>query len=911
MSRCPVSCWPITLAVCLSLVPGAVGQEPPGSPHGPRFLLASRSTGVERDASSAPVLRRRVSLDLVGVTIGEALKEITRQADLEIAYSPRVVPIERPVSLRARDLTVAAALTEILGDLQVDVSVTQEGSLALVRREGLAPVSLADTGVLTGRVTDRESDSPLGGATVTVEGIGASAVASADGRYRIGGLLPGKYVVRARYIGYLPVRIDVVVTSGEEVTADFTLLRSAQELDQVVVTGTIVPTEVKALPTPVTVISEEEIARQRPHTVQALLRLAVPGAVSWDQVNNPFYTALSVRGASTLTGFVGQMKVFVDGIEVASPSNAAVDPNSIEQVEVIRGPQAAAIYGSDAIGGVVQIFTKRGVASGGRPQVDAEAALGAIRTPYSGYGSVLHHKYRASVRGSGSEVSYSLGAGYSRTNDYLPNGELSAQSNPSVFGGMRFGRGAVAVDVSARHYTQNNPSVLNPRLSETGFPFFSRPFRQDQQVRSMTVGGRLTVTPTEWWRHTVMVGVDNLVSKYEYTQPRRVTPDDTLLSVSELTRTKMSIGYSTSIQGPLARGVAVSAVAGFDHWNLPYSQFGTSGALTTSGPIQVAPNHTISASRTTTTNTGYFAQVQLGVREVLHLTGGLRAEQNSEFGDSVGTPLTPRVGLSYTPQRPVLGQVQLKLRASWGRAIRAPTPGYKSESGQGTFDYRIANPNIGPERQHGWDAGTDLVFGRYGALKVTYYDQTAEDLIQVVQLPIASVPTSQAQNVGRVSNTGVELEGSLLLGSLTIRGQYAFTRARIEQLSPEYAGDLRVGDQALLTPKHTAGGTAALTVGRGTTISAGVTVVGSWRDYDYLAEFRCFGGTGPCQENFRDYIVEYPAFTKFNLGFSQQITPLLSGFLTVDNLTDNQAYEVNNLYPVMGRILTIGAHFQH
>ncbi|MGH9892801.1 MAG: TonB-dependent receptor, partial [bacterium] len=529
-------------------------------------------------------------------------------------------------------------------------------------------------------------------------------------------------------------------------------------------------------------ISEADIAHQRPHTVQSLLRQAVPGAVSWDQPNNPFYTALSVRGASTLSGFVGQMKVFVDGIEVANPSNAAVDPTSIEQIEVIRGPQAAAIYGSDAIGGVVQIFTKRGNAMLTRPQLDAEAALGTIRTPYAGFGSVLRQKYRASVRGAGSEVSYSLGAGYSRTSDYLPNGELSAQSNPSVYGGMRFLGRTVTVDVSGRHYTQNNPSVLNPRLSETGFSFFSQPFRQAQQVRSLTVGARLNMATTHWWQQTVTVGVDNLVSKYEYTQPRRVTPEDTLLAVSELTRAKISIGYSTSLQGPVATGVRASLVAGFDHWSLPYTQFGTSGALTTTGTIEVAPDYSILASRTTTKNTGYFAQVQFGFRDALFLTSGLRAEQNSDFGGSVGTPVSPRLGLSYAPQ--LRGKVRPKFRASWGRAIRAPTPGYKSERGQGTFDYRVANPGIGPERQTGGDAGVDLAYGSRGTLSVTYYNQTAEDLIQVVQLPNTSVPTSQAQNVGRVRNTGVEIEGSLFVGPLALRGQYAYTRARIEQLAP-------------------------------------------------------------------------------------------------------------------------------
>ena len=75
------------------------------------------------------------------------------------------------------------------------------------------------------------------------------------------------------------------------------------------------------------------------------------------------------------------MKVFVDGIEVANPTTAAVDPNSIERIEVIRGPQAAAIYGSDAIGGVIQIFTKRGDPTLSHPRWTLKPRSASSRPP--------------------------------------------------------------------------------------------------------------------------------------------------------------------------------------------------------------------------------------------------------------------------------------------------------------------------------------------------------------------------------------------------------------------------------------------------------------------------------------------------------------------------------------------------
>ena len=129
------SSWPLVLMLFMFAVPSdAAGQQHHSSSRGPRFLLATWSGGPELDASGAAVLRRRVSLALSDVTVGDALKELTDQADLEISYSPSAVPLDRTVSLHAEDITVAAALTEVLLDIPVDVSVTTGGQLALVRR---------------------------------------------------------------------------------------------------------------------------------------------------------------------------------------------------------------------------------------------------------------------------------------------------------------------------------------------------------------------------------------------------------------------------------------------------------------------------------------------------------------------------------------------------------------------------------------------------------------------------------------------------------------------------------------------------------------------------------------------------------------------------------------------------------
>jgi outer membrane receptor protein involved in Fe transport len=285
----------------------------------------------------------------------------------------------------------------------------------------------------------------------------------------------------------------------------------------------------------------------------------------------------------------------------------------------------------------------------------------------------------------------------------------------------------------------------------------------------------------------------------------------------------------------------------------------------------------------------------------------VRAEANTDFGDSLGTPVSPRVGLSFV--QPV-GGATLKLRSSWGRAIRAPSPGYKVAV-SGATSVQLANPQLGPEQQEGWDGGIDAVFGTHGSLSVTYYDQTAKNLIQFVRVQSDPVISNQYQNVGRVKNTGIEVEGSISLGQVQLQGQYGYSRARVEELGPNYTGNLAVGDQVLATPKHTAGARISAALRSGTTLTGGLTYVGSFRETDLVALFRCFAGTGPCQPTSRGYLVDFPGFVKVNAGISQQITPMVSGFFAADNLTNSHAHELSSTSTVTGRITTIGLRLHY
>jgi outer membrane receptor protein involved in Fe transport len=881
--------------------PAAVSQELTLTGRAPRFFYASSAAAkaVEIDVSHNALLDQVVSLHLDHATIGGLLAEIQRQTGIIFGYD-RDVPTTRPVTLEAESITVAASLGAILVGTGVDVMLMPTGHVWLT--ESISRTLRIQEGSIVGRATDKQTGDPIIGATVILEPAHQSATTGTDGRYGFAHLSPGDYTVRARYIGYESVVASATVSAGQEVTIDLPLQKSAQPLEQLVVTGTIIPTEAKALPTPITVISADEIAQQHPQALVDVFRQATPTAAAFRSPSQPLQTSFSVRGVSSLSPD-SPMKIFIDGVEASTFALDPVDPSSIERIEIIRGPQAATLYGADAAGGVIQIFTKRGDSTLTRPQVHAQTELGVVQTPYSGFGGVLRQEYTGSVRG-GQDVSYNFGASYTHLADYLPTGERSSQLSPSVYGGTRIARGIVTADLSARYYRNKLPLVSNPLLLTTGEVSSSRPDFQISDFTNDTYGARLTISPTSWWQNRVTLGVDRSSNESVQYQHRLTTPADTLNVILSSGSRKISVGYNTSVSANLGVDLAGSLTAGIDHYDQDASSSFTARALNTEGTIKTLPAGQIAESRSNVTNTGYFIQTQLDVRSTIFITGGLRAEANSTFGPNLGTPVLPRAGLSFVHG---VGNGIVKVRGSYGEGIRTPSFGQAFGAVQAT-EIKLANPLLGPERQRGWDAGVDLVFGNRGSLSLTGYEQIAEDLIAFVQLPSDSLPTFQFQNIGRVANRGVEIEGTLTYGSLQVRAQYGYVHSRIEDLGPSVSpgAALQVGDEPPRTPAHTAGAALTFAAGHGTTVAAGITYVGKYRYTDFLALLRCFGGTGPCQPTAHGYIVNYPGFAKINATFSQQITRQIGGFIAIDNLTNNQAYEGSNSAPVIGRTTMAG-----
>lgn len=864
--------------------------------------------GIKRTQTSNGVAERLITLTLRQSTMKETLRAIARKGNVRLIYNDSDLPVDRLGTVTISDATVEQAIAIVLRHTNLYARRTEDGIVVGPQGHSERSESHVVQGSITGRVTDAATGRPIPAVAVQIEEVSLSTSTSSEGTYRLPEVPAGSHTLIARQVGYERVMRTVVVKNGEDLIVNLAMTRSPTILDQVVTTGTLIPTEVKTLPTPITVITSDQIARQHPLTFAAVLRRAVPTAVAFNNPANPPATQISVRGASSLVG-AGGMKIFVDGVEATDYSFTPVDPASIDRIEIVRGPQAATMYGSDAAGGVIQIFTRRGMPAI-HPRLDVQLAAGVLQTPYTGSKAVPRQRYSGSVHGGGEDVSYSFGGGYSHLADYLPQGEISRQSVSSVYGGLHFTSAIFNADISARRYRNDAPLVTTPLMMQSGYVPASRPSYTNSTSTNETLGARLTAAPTTWWRSQATIGIERFTAHNAQEHARYTTPADTLLSLTHYESHKVSFGFNSSVTGSLTTSLTGSLTAGLDHYSQPISLLSASRAVNVTGTIQTSPPGSLVGSFTRTTNTGYFVQGQAGWRNVLYVTAGVRAEDNSTFGADYGMAILPRFGLTLV--RSVGGAI-VKLRASYGRALRTPTEGQATGSVTPTY-IKLANPLLAAEKQQGWDGGIDIVFGDRGSLSLGAYTQIARDLIAFRQVATSPLPTYQYQNVGKVSNKGIEAEAKLSLSAwLRMSAQYGYVHSRFLSVgTPD--GAVRVGDQPLGVPAHTAGVALTMTPWTRTSLTAGASFVGSYRQTDFLAEYRCFASFSEpaCPSSFlstgsvRDFVITYPSFAKVNIGVVQELSEAIEAFLAIDNLGNSHAYEGRNNAPVVGRNTMFG-----
>ncbi len=347
----------------------------------------------------------RVTLLVKDSTVGYVVQTLARQAKMRIAYDTDNPLLRKPVSVNVKDMPLMQAMRVVLQGTGLVAAVASDGETIIVRNastQNTQSVSRQDTtGIISGIVKDSVSGRALSGVTVTLRNTPFSTTTGENGRFLLRGVPSGEGILQFKLLGYKGTSVPIKISSGQsENLIQVFLAAGSAMLSEVVTTATGTQRKVE-VGNDITTINVDEVLRTAPiSTVTDILESRVPGLTvlrTSGAPGAPSRIRLRGFGGGLLSGEEGAPTndpiVVIDGIRInasqsgASDQNLAmserfdmapggstkysakyprpspldqIDPNSIEKIEVLKGPSASALYGSDAANGVIVITTKRG-----------------------------------------------------------------------------------------------------------------------------------------------------------------------------------------------------------------------------------------------------------------------------------------------------------------------------------------------------------------------------------------------------------------------------------------------------------------------------------------------------------------------------------------------------------------------
>ncbi|MDQ3995498.1 MAG: SusC/RagA family TonB-linked outer membrane protein [Gemmatimonadota bacterium] len=754
---------------------------------------------------------------------------------------------------------------------------------------------------ITGRVTDAVSGAPVEAAQIRVLGTTLGAVADGEGRYTIRGVPAGTVEVRALRVGYAEQKRAITVEAGATTTADFTMRPVSIQLAPVVTTATGQERRVE-VGNDIVELKASEIVREAPvSNVGDLLVAKAPGVQVLPGATTGAGSRVRIRGTSSLS-LSNEPIYVIDGVRMESSVNSAsratggtipartgdLNPDEIEAIEIVKGPSAATLYGTDAANGVIVIRTKRGIAGPAVWSAYMEQGAIADRNPWplnwTSYGSTpagadvvncfnhfvasgdctrdstltytpardpetrpfttgYRQQYGLQVQGGSERVRYFASGEWEdevgiakmpdvdrqwfgargipvldrwkRPNDYWRGSArsnveltLSPKADASLSAGYTnsklnlpqmdnniTGWTAGVLGGQGRKYpaTTNSPDTL--------YGFYAyRPGEQFQDEWSQSIDRFIGSANTNWRPLTWLALRGNFGLDYTSRVETDLCRFETCANFStyregfKIDNRSHFHQWTADVSGTanfqIIPTLASKSTVGVQYFRNLFDRNGTNSAKLPPGATSVTAGSVPNGAPTTTfgevtddsRTLGAFVEQSLAWRDRLFLTGALRADQNSAFGQDFRTALYPKVSASWVtsdeaffPQMTWLNQ--LRLRAAYGASGRQPNPTDALQyydvapvrlggaEFPGVVFRAIGNKELKPERSAEVEAGFDVAaLGNRLNFQFTYYDKISRDaLISRVLPPSSGAGTTDLnsvrfENLGKVRNAGAEAQ---------------------------------------------------------------------------------------------------------------------------------------------------------
>lgn len=606
--------------------------------------------------------------------------------------------------------------------------------VALCATPTLHAQSTGDTGVIEGVVTEQETGAALPGANVLVAGTSIGTATQVSGAFRIENVPTGTQVLRVSLVGYKTAQTEVVVSAGATETVRIQLAEGALKLDEVVVTGVAGGEQKRALGNAIAQVDATETREiATVSNVTDLIRGRAPGVLV--QMGGTMVGAgsqIRMRGISSLSLFEEQPLLYVDGVRVdnaiggVGPQNqfpgqssgggvmSRFDdfaPSEIESIEVIKGPAAATLFGTEASNGVVQIITRRGQ-YGQSPTVRFSSRQGVnwfrdaedrwpdhyFRDPDTGEVETLNlianerrlgnevfrngyvQGYSASVEGGAEDVRYFASLSYDDEKGYQPTNDqqqfsgrlnvgvnlhptLTADANVGIISGETQLAGEVfrgiwpslwsaqPTDESTRGWGGATPDAWYDLESHTG------------TLQRYTTGLRLQHQPVEGFTQRLQVGLDvvnednqtltrgtALNPRYEGFQLGFGTPPQGRKLANRREAVSTTLDYAATLETDLPGAFSSRTSFGAQLYDQTAEFTNAQGQDFPAPGLESIGSTAITFGddgRIENTTVGVYLQEQIGWNDRAFLTAALRADDNSAFGDAFNVVAYPKLSGSW------------------------------------------------------------------------------------------------------------------------------------------------------------------------------------------------------------------------------------------------------------------------
>lgn len=686
---------------------------------------------------------------------------------------------------------------------------------------------------ITGSVRDPQGK-PVSGIHLLLtqhNGTVASSLSDATGYYSFQNIQPGVYALKVHQLGFQREQRKLEVTAGRDLSYNVLLqLKTVEE--QVVVTATRIAAVTSLLGNSVTVITDEEIRAQHASHIAEVLR-NVPGINVRQVGGKGSLTSLFLRGGES-----DYTKVLLDGVPLNQPGGAIDLSNlstaNVERIEIVRGPQSA-LYGSDAIAGVIQIFTQKGSVEHTVPRFDFFAEAGTYDTVRGGAG----------LQGGVGRLTYSAQFQHLSTDNSAPNDFFHHNSFSTSIGLETSSNSALAM-------------VGRIERSKSGVPgptAFGRPDLEEfYRKRDFALG--LT------WHHRLS---DSWQQKISYSQAY----------VNQLSADTVDSGtFFPEFQGKTATFPSFDFVPLFflsatRRHNVNYqSDFILSDHLLSAGLDYEEQRGVVDPVRAARTNFGYYVQDQFLLLQRLAITGGLRLEDNGSFGFAA----IPRVSLAYLLRNGSGNEFWGVTRSkfNFGLGIKEPT---FIESFSQNFFFK-GNPDLKPERTRSFEVGLEQIMAQNRvSAEVNFFHSHFRDQIAFQTVDIETFEGSFF-NIGESRAWGSEQIVRVILSeNFDFSAGYTYLNSKVLK-SNNSDPVFQEGARLLLRPTHSA--FLGLTWGwRQWLVHTNATFIGNRADSDFL-------GIG---------LTEVDGYVKWDLSGTYQISSHLQFYVACENIFNQDYFE--------------------